>query len=279
MFHTPLSAAAQLNGDLLRVSVNWLAKHLKDDHLLVIDTRPNASYKAGHIPRSVNVPVQATFNPDAPTDRVAPPLHIRKLFSQAGVSSDTQVVLYDDGGHIDAARVFWVLEVYGHNNVRLLDGGIAEWRKLSHSVSTGAESATPGDFHAVVQPERLATTLYMRNAIFDRNTVVIDARSAPEFQGELSITSRAGHIPNAINIPMSSNIENNTGLKKLKTTASLLNAYKNIEKSKKVITYCNRGKESALTYFVLRELGFDVAHYDGSWTEWSRDAQLPIEKP
>lgn len=247
--------------------------------VVILDVRKPEEYDAGHIPGAVNVPVAKTFRQSGRTDRVAGSVHLQKLFGQAGVERQKRVTVYDEGSFFSAGRVFWVLEVSGHTNVQLLDGGFAAWQSHERPISQEKIIPKPSDFIVLGQPEKLATKLSMRLATKNDGSVIIDARSKNEFAGIKSTTDRYGHIPRAISIPWKNNITSDGGFSQMKTLAELQQLYGGFDKGKKVITYCNTGEASSFSYFVLRNMGFDVAHYDGSWFEWSGDANLPIVSP
>lgn len=276
---SPLAAAEKNQARSLRIDSAELASILSREDLLVLDVRKPEDYAAGHIPGAVNLPVNKTFRQSGRTDRVAGPAYIQELFGNAGIDRQKQLVVYDDGAFIDAGRMFWVLEVYGHQRVRLLDGGFPAWRHLGMDVSTQVHVPQPSVFLALGQPEKLVTKLSMRLAIKDQEVNIIDARSAAEFAGEKSISSRFGHIPQAVNIPWDEGFVSGQEFSRLKTIDELLPVFAGLDKGKKVITYCNKGKQSSFSYFLLRELGYDAAHYDGSWFEWSMDSNLPITVP
>jgi len=264
----------------LLVQPQWLKSHLHENGLVVVDTRLARFYHAGHINNAINIPVVSTFDDKPHDDLVAPISHIRQLFSRAGIGNDTHVIVYDDGDFINAARVFWVLEVYGHQHVTMLDGGYTLWANRGLPVSTATGKYPPATFIPTIVPEHLSTKFSTRLAIDDDSKIIIDARSKDEYKGLKSETARKGHIPRAISIPFSENIDTlPDGSHRIKSIRQLTSLYKDIDRDKKVITYCNRGKQSALTYFILRQLGFNVSAYDGSWVEWSADASLPVAGP
>ena len=258
------------------VDVTWLLQNYKNDSLVVVDVRKPTTYTNGHISGAVNIPVQSTFSSKSDNEIVAPISHIQDLLSNSGIDNETNIVLYDDGEYVNAARVFWVLEVYGHKKVGILDGGFPVWELKSLPISNTHTKRQPKTYVPTIVPEILSTKFSTRLAINDENKQIIDARSKDEYSGRKSITERFGHIPKAINIPSSLNYKNINGINIIKTIDELNGIYKNIDSSKKVITYCNKGKESALTYLILRRLGYNVSAYDGSWLEWSRDPTLPV---
>ena len=274
----PLSLFAS-NTELLIVDVQWLKQHKEDQDLAIVDVRSREQYLKGHIPNAVNIPVSSTFNPKTKRDRVANSFYIQSLFSQAGINNNDTVVLYDSGNHIDGGRVFWVFEVFGHKNVKLLNGGFPSWvDNSSNATEIGFTQVAKSNYIPRLEPERLTTKLGIQLAIGDDDRIIIDARSQDEYNGKQSIASRMGHIPSAINIPWNDNFTNGEKYNKLKSKEELLKVYGSIDPNKKIYLYCNKGKQSSLSYMVMRQLGFDAAHYDGSWYEWGNDELLPIEQ-
>lgn len=263
----------------LLVEASWLQKHIKDDKLTLIDTRHPDLYEQGHLPGAINLPVDDTFNPTDKSFLVAPISHIQKLFSQAGIKKDDHLVFYDHGNFIDAARAFWVFEIYGHQKLAILNMGYTGWVEQSLPISYTAHTRPVSNYVPTVLPQRLATKFSTRMGIENPDLVLVDVRTPEEYAGEKTIASRAGHIPNAINIPWDENLSGDGNDVRIVDLKKLGAQYDDLIGDRSVITYCNRGKQSALMYFVLRALGYNVAGYDGSWLEWGNDQRLPIIAP
>ena len=259
------------------VDARWLQQRLADDNMRIIDARAADKYLAGHIPGAVNLPVEKTFRQGNAKSKVADIHTIQQLFREAGIRRDHTVVVYDNDEHISAGRAFWVLEVFGITDVKLLNGGYKNWRAQGFPVSTTPPTVSPSDYVVTVNPRYLATKLDVELAINDNSKQLVDARTQAEYRGESSRASRFGHIPGAINIPVRKVLQSGKHSRLIKPLSELRNIYQGIDQSKIVYLYCNRGEHASLSYAVLRHLGYQVAHYDGSWLEWGNDPAMPIE--
>lgn len=260
----------------LIIDAEWLQQHLDDENLLIVDAREPERYEAGHITGAVNLPVEKTFRQSDTGSKVASLQMIQRLFRQVGIRHDQTVVVYDDDEYINAGRLFWVLEVFRHQHVKLLNGGYHDWQRRKFPVSKQTPAITPSEFVAGIEPERLAAKLDILLALEDSSKQLVDARKEEDYRGIKSKSSRYGHIPGAVNIPVDRALSIHDNSKLIKPLSSLRQIYSGIPKDKKIYLYCNRGKEASLSYTILRQLGYDVAHYDGSWIEWGNNNDLPI---
>ena len=264
---------------MLLVDHAWLVEYRTAPWVRIVDARQAQAYQTGHIDGAVNLPADMTFDEAPQSDVVVPLGRAQELFRQAGIDEYSHVVIYDDGSYIDAARLFWVLEVFGHTRVALLNGGLPQWQKADLPQSHEAVTPEPTRFTPTMIPYRMATIFSTHLAIQDPWHVIIDARSATEYHGRQEQAARPGHIPGAINVPWSQHIEDVDGVRTMKSVDALAKLYEHIDPQQKVVTYCNTGRQSALTYFVLRHLGYDVAAYNGAWFDAGHKATLPHGPP
>lgn len=195
----PVEVREFANPQLL-VSTEWLAEHLKDADLRVVDARKAEEYAAGHIPGAVNIPRAATFDPEAPKGMIGKPEQIAELFGDQGINEKVHVVVYGEGKDKDAARIFWTLEYYGHPNISVLNGGYAKWQAEGRKVTTEEPEITPVEFSLEVHPEVLTTKEEILDKIGQEGVTFLDARSEEEYKGRDVRAKRGGHIPGAVNV-------------------------------------------------------------------------------
>lgn len=258
------------------MEVETLRELLDDgENLLLIDVRPKDEYEKSHLPGSVNIWRTEVEQPDLPYGGM--PIdanHLAKLLGGKGISADKLLVLYDDRGGVEAARIWWILKRYGHEKSAVLNGGLQAWES---PVTDKVVQVVPTEFVFSGTPHPEVTIDF---DTFERwrgnpNIRLIDNRSAVEFSGEEMKNGAfmAGHIPGALNFCYSNAIDfEPEGKMKLKPVGELEKLYSPLaNKSDTVLLYCHSGVRSAHTYFVLTELlGYEyVYNYDGSWIEWS----------
>ena len=264
------------------VSTEWLAARLSDPAIRILDTRDFiaveakasrlASYEAGHIPGAVYV--DAADDISDPNGAV-PYLILTQedfeaLMGRLGIGNDTTVVAYDDAGDGFAARLWWALRYYGHENAKLLNGGLTKWKLDDRLLETGVNTPPPATFTAQVHPELLADLDDVKQAIDDPDVVLVDSLDLGSY--------RSGHIPTALNLFVMDNLD--------AADQTLLPADKlaglwskmDLKPGQHVITYCGAGYYGALNLFVLYQLGHENASlYDASLMEWWTDPPLPLE--
>lgn len=263
-----------LNADDLRLQMEQLSKNILN--YKIIDVREVNLYQEGHISNALNLPVALSYDDKSINGKLTEPNKMQEIIRKLGIDVNDQIVIYDDGTFFDSARLFWGLEVYGFKNVKLLNGGFNEWNKLNFLVSKETPDIKESNYIASVDNKKLATKFSTQIATKSPSIIIMDARKYIAYIGEESIAKRFGHIPEAISKPATHNIATVNDFPKLKDLKELEELYKDIDKSKKIISYCDIGRVSSSNYFALRQLGYDVANYDASWKEWGNDSELPI---
>jgi len=259
-------------------STEWLASNLGDPTVRVIATADcrvpthKDSYVAGHVPGAVYLNVIAELSdPASPIPMmILPPEGFEELMGRLGINSGTTVVVYDDTGGLWAARLWWALRYYSHENVKLLDGGLAKWNAEGRPVETVEIAPSPTTFKACVVPELRATVDDVKLALGDPNARLINALPEPMFA--------AGHIPCSLNLPAPSNLDSKTMAVLPIDDLKQLWAGVNLQSDQLAITYCGGGYFGAFDLFILHLMGQERATlYDGSWAEWSSNPELPVE--
>src|SRR6516164_10331338 len=270
------------------VSTEWVAAHLEDPRVRIaevdVDTK---AYDEGHVPGAIGWAWNSQLCDTLRRDILSKE-QFEALMSDSGVSPATTLVIYGDNNNWFAAWALWQAKIYGHKDVRLMNGGRKKWlsegRELSHEVPAVERTryqAKPPDLSLrALLPE-------VEEASAKRTAALVDVRSPQEFTGEIlappglpETCQRGGHIPGARNIPWGKNCNEDGTFKSLDELKSLYSA-QGISSHKPIIAYCRIGERSSLTWFVLRHLlGFkNVKNYDGSWTEWGNLVGAPVEKP
>ena len=257
------------------VPVSWLRSEINNPHLVIIDLRTAEAYKAGHLRHAVNIPaLKGLFDKKFFMPKLD---YLKKTFSDAGIGSDSLVVAYDNGDFIWAARFYWILEVLGHKDVGILKVGYGNPKLAGIATSTQVYTPKATEFVPRVDSSKVQTKLSTLMAI-DHKTI-IDGRKVEAYQGKESTAKRFGHIPTAKNYACTQNYQVTKNGNEMRDLADLKSLYKDLDKSKEIVLYCDGGAEAALNYIVLQELGFKASVYDGSWLEWGNDANTPVDNP
>ncbi len=269
------------------VSTDWVAQHAADPDVKVVEVDVDTkAYDEGHVPGALawawNTQLCDTLRRDILSKE-----QFEALMSSSGVTPETTLVIYGDNNNWFAAWALWQAKIYGHGDVRLMNGGRKKWLAEGRDLSTSQPAVTPTHYSANGPDLALRAFLpQVLKASADRAASMVDVRSPQEFTGEIlappglpETCQRGGHVPGARNIPWSKAC-NDDGTFKSAGELKALYGLEGVDGSKPVIAYCRIGERSSHTWFVLKYLlGFsNVTNYDGSWTEWGNLVGVPVER-
>jgi thiosulfate/3-mercaptopyruvate sulfurtransferase len=273
------------------VTTEWLAQHLDDPDLVVIDcsvrveydesgyrsVSGRSDYEAGHIPSAVFADLKGDLRDQEnhlefgmPT-----PEEFAAVMGALGVGDNSRVVLYDNSYSVWAARVWWMLRWIGFDRAALLDGGLQAWTAEDRPLSTEPASGSAQRLTPNPRPELIADRDEVFAAMDNAAISLIDALPESHFRGEFVLYERSGHIPGAINVPSSDLLDESAHYRPLDELDAMLG----LNHENRAITYCGGGVAASSNAFVMTRLGFtDIAVYMGSLEEWAADWDLPLEQ-
>jgi thiosulfate/3-mercaptopyruvate sulfurtransferase len=281
--------------DQLLVSTDWLAAHMNDPNLRIVDIRGHvipateppphyfnhlADYQHSHIPGAVFVDwVQEITDPDDPRHaQIAKPERYAAVMSRIGVGADTFVVAYDDAAGMFAARLWWSLHYYGHTRVAVLDGGWNKWIAEGRPTTAAGPHVQPATFIPRLNPAIHRDKSQVRDKLHDPATHLLDMRSPAEFNGESARARRKGHIPGARNRSRHDLLRPDGTLLPVEELRLKFAEVGVDDPAAEVVTYCNGGVSASFGMLALNVAGFtNVAMYDGSWKDWGNDDSTPVE--
>ncbi|MGB9003603.1 MAG: sulfurtransferase [Nitrosotalea sp.] len=267
-----------------------VAKNLGNSSIKIVevDYDPENAYRQGHIQNASLIWWKRDIN-DPVTRDIVTKSQFEELMSRNGITSDSEVILYGDFNNWFAAFVFWIFKYYGHEKVKIMNGGRKKWEMEKRSYTKEEPQIQKTKYVSKPPNEGMRAYLFdVRRALDKTDTVLVDVRSPKEFSGEITAppeypmehAQRGGHIPGAHNIPWATAVNDTDGT--FKAVDELKKNYepKGVTPDKDVICYCRIGERSSHSWFVLKYLlGYpQVRNYDGSWTEWGNMIGNPIEK-
>ena len=268
------------------VTTQWLAEHLGEPGLVVVESDEDVLlYETGHIPGAVKVDWHTELNHPVTRDYVDGE-GFAALMSAKGISREDTVVIYGDKSNWWAAYALWVLTLFGHEDVRLLDGGRATWEAEDRGWTTEPAQRPRTDYPVVERDDSLVRAYREDVLAHLGNGQLVDVRSPEEYSGERTTAPaypeegalRAGHIPTAVSVPWGRAAAEDGTFRSREELEAIYQGEKGLTPQDDVIAYCRIGERSSHTWFVLTHLlGFEkVRNYDGSWTEWGSAVRVPI---
>jgi thiosulfate/3-mercaptopyruvate sulfurtransferase len=271
------------------VSTGWLADHLNDPNVVIVESDEDVLlYETGHIPGAVKIDWHMDLN-DALTRDYLDGAAFAELLASKGISRDTTVVFYGDNFNWWAAYALWVFTLFGHPDVRLLDGGRAKWMAEGRDMTMDVPDPARGEYPVVDRDD--TTVRAFREDVMEHlktNGRMVDVRSPQEFKGELlhmpdypqEGALRGGHIPGASSVPWKRAANDDGTFRSAEELRAIYLEEQGLSPDDDVVAYCRIGERSSHTWFVLTHLlGFEkVRNYDGSWTEWGNLVRAPVER-
>ncbi len=280
--------AKQYSAPQTLVTTEWVAQHLNDAGVRVVEVDVDTTaYTQGHVPGAVGWNWNTELCDTVVRD-IVPAAQLEELLGRSGIDNGTTVVLYGDNNNWFAAWALWQLKVYGHNDVRIMNGGRKKWLEERRELTTDAPNHPKKTYKAKAADLSIRAFLpEVQKAVAEKRAALVDVRSPQEFTGEIlappglpETCQRGGHIPGAKSIPWGKAC-NEDGTFKSAEELEKLYTGQAVTPDEPVIAYCRIGERSSHTWFVLKYLlGYpDVKNYDGSWTEWGNLVGAPVEKP
>jgi thiosulfate/3-mercaptopyruvate sulfurtransferase len=273
------------------VSTDWLAAHLDDPHVRVLDSSfklpgitPTArhDYDRAHIPGAVFFDIDDIAEPGTSLPHMIPSadLFARKM-EWLGIGNGDRVVVYDSAGLSSAGRAWWMLRLFGHHDIAILDGGLPKWRTEGRPLDTGVPSPPPRRFTARFDPALVRDKRTLLDNLSSLREQVVDARAAARFEGTVEETRpglRRGHIPGSRNLPYDQVTDPQT--RQLKSAEELSRLFRDagVALDRPIVTSCGSGVTACALAFALHLIGHPgAAVYDGSWSEWGLPGDTPVE--
>lgn len=267
------------------IEPEWLNDQLQSGTTPTIsiwDLTTKESYQEGHLENAIFVNFAQLRSGEPPVQGLLPSNEqLTEVFSQIGLKDDTHIVLYDDDGGGKSGRTAWTLDVIGHHNYSVINGGIMAWKAKGLPLSSSPTEPSATDYPVTYLTDELVVSReWLLEHLDNEQLIVWDARSPQEFDGSLARATKAGHIPGAVNYEWTRamQLDNNRTLRPLEEIKGELEKL-GITPDKTVVTHCQTHHRSGFTYLLGKILGFkDIRAYPGSWAEWGNHPDTPVER-
>ncbi len=273
------------------VSCKWLAAHIDTAGIALLDAtfflprqQRNAmeEFRQAHIPGARFFDIDVIADTDSPLPHMLPgPERFGEAVGRLGIDNETNVIIYDNNGFMASARAWWTFRVFGHDNVTVLDGGLARWQQLGAPISAQTCPPTPRRFRAKQNRQLVCTLEQMREFSESRSAHILDARSPARFSGiepEIRPGLRSGHIPGSCNLHYATLVDPQTHTLLSAETLRALYRQGNTALNEPIVTTCGSGVTAAILALGLYRLGRqNVPVYDGSWAEWGSRKDTEVE--
>lgn len=248
--------------------------------VVIVDLCKASIYEQSHVPGAIHIEYSDIVTARPPVMGLVPNTdQLGKVMSQSGIKPSDTVVAYDDEGGGKAARFLYTLDIIGHKNYALLNGGLHAWANEGHPLETITNKRPASHYSITINPKPVATREYIQSRLDSDELQLIDSRSPAEYDGSKKFAEKGGHIPGAVCLDWVNLMDpqHNLRLKSKEEIMRILTDL-NIEPDKTTVVYCQTHHRSALTYFVLKYLGFKkIKGYPGSWSQWGNDPNTPVE--
>lgn len=273
---------ARVNDSLI-VSTDWLAKHLNDDGLVLLQVGDKKEFDEAHIAGAQFIQLQDISTPRGQGLTLELPSvdQLKSTFEKLGVTDKSRIIVYFSQDWVTpTARVFMTLDYLGlGDRTSILDGGLPAWRAENRAVTSEVRAPKSGAFTPHPNTKLVVDAAWVSANLAKPGIAILDARAAKFYTGEdVGQMPRGGHIPHAKNIPFSTLVDDKTNKFKSPEALRALFGSAGVKENDSVATYCHIGQQASLLYFVARYLGYDAHLYDGSFQDWSNRSDLPVEK-